>query len=285
MTSITSEEFLRWNESIIHLIGSDNVERFPESLVYAIEGLTHLDNGLIVFYGKNTKPVNIYDNAEESLRYQNIDAYFEGAYLLDPYYRAGLEGIETGLYHLSDISPPGFYNSEYYKRFFRSSMISDEVGFIVHLEENCFANVSLVNLFGSPAFSKTEINRLRLALPVVRDILEKYRGHQKEQVGEDAPQLHSQLEAALSVFGSSVLTRRECEIVRMYLHGHSTKSIAERLFISDHTVSLHRKNLYAKLKVSSQAELFHLFIESLSCVDKELKYDPLELYLHNKALP
>ena len=63
------------------------------------------------------------------------------------------------------------------------------------------------------------------------------------------------------------------------------KSIAEKLFISEHTVSLHRKNLYAKLKLTSQAELFSLFIDSLSCFEGNADYDPLEKFLINKITP
>ena len=94
---------------------------------------------------KKLKPINVYDNADESLRYHNIDVFFEGAYLLDPYYRAGVEGIESGLYHLPEIAPTGFKTSEYYKRFYEHSMIGDEVGFIIHLEKNCFCTYIIGN--------------------------------------------------------------------------------------------------------------------------------------------
>jgi len=68
-------------------------------------------------------------------------------------------------------------------------------------------------------------------------------------------------------------------VVQLFLHGHSTKSIAERLSISPETVKLHRKNSYAKLDVSSQAELFHLFIDSLASIRSYQGGDPLIGYL------
>ena len=53
---------------------------------------------------------------------------------------------------------------------------------------------------------------------------------------------------------------REREIVSMILQGHSTESVALRLDISPGTVKVHRKNIYRKLKVSSQGELFAAFM-------------------------
>ena len=87
----------------------------------ALEVLVPSDIGLIVVYGEKMKPVNIYDNAVAAQRSLQIDAYFEGPYLLDPYYRAGINGIKSGLYRLSDLAPSGFRQSEYYKSYFEPS--------------------------------------------------------------------------------------------------------------------------------------------------------------------
>jgi DNA-binding CsgD family transcriptional regulator len=56
------------------------------------------------------------------------------------------------------------------------------------------------------------------------------------------------------------LTLREREIITMVLRGHSTESIAMQLSISPGTVKIHRKNIYRKMKVSTQAELFAAFL-------------------------
>ncbi|MNQ98388.1 transcriptional regulator NarP [compost metagenome] len=47
------------------------------------------------------------------------------------------------------------------------------------------------------------------------------------------------------------------------LRGNSSKAIAKRLDISQETVKVHRRNLYSKLGVSSQSELFSLFLQHL----------------------
>lgn len=52
------------------------------------------------------------------------------------------------------------------------------------------------------------------------------------------------------------LTPREKEIIKLILKGYNTKQIAEALFISAHTVSTHRKNIWHKLEISSYTELY-----------------------------
>ena len=57
------------------------------------------------------------------------------------------------------------------------------------------------------------------------------------------------------------LTKRETEILMLIARAKSNKEIAEELFISDQTVSVHRKNLMRKLKVSNSAGLIKFFVE------------------------
>nr|WP_237684321.1 helix-turn-helix transcriptional regulator [Pseudaminobacter soli] len=58
------------------------------------------------------------------------------------------------------------------------------------------------------------------------------------------------------------LTPRELEVVGLVLEGHSSESISSLLGISAGTVRIHRKNIYAKMRISSQRELFAIFIRS-----------------------
>ena len=51
------------------------------------------------------------------------------------------------------------------------------------------------------------------------------------------------------------LTRREIEILSEIAEEKDNKEIAQKLYISDQTVSVHRKNIMKKLKVNSNQEL------------------------------
>lgn len=51
------------------------------------------------------------------------------------------------------------------------------------------------------------------------------------------------------------LTARERQIAQLFAEGHSTKSIAHMLFLSDKTIASHRENTFRKLGIRSIAEL------------------------------
>jgi DNA-binding NarL/FixJ family response regulator len=65
-------------------------------------------------------------------------------------------------------------------------------------------------------------------------------------------------------FGDNILTQREREITQLLLRGHSTKSVARELDIAPGTVMVHKRNLFSKLGITSQYELFSRFIDNLS---------------------
>ena len=57
------------------------------------------------------------------------------------------------------------------------------------------------------------------------------------------------------------LSQREIEIIKCLSEGKNTKSIAETLFISEHTVKTHRRNIMQKMRVNTSAELIKLAMD------------------------
>ncbi|OLY93771.1 hypothetical protein BUE76_19190 [Cnuella takakiae] len=53
----------------------------------------------------------------------------------------------------------------------------------------------------------------------------------------------------------ALLTRREKEIISLLAEGKTTNDIAALLYISHHTVSTHRKNIYSKLELATFSQL------------------------------
>ncbi|KUG40604.1 helix-turn-helix transcriptional regulator [Pseudomonas savastanoi pv. fraxini] len=58
------------------------------------------------------------------------------------------------------------------------------------------------------------------------------------------------------------LTGREIEVLKLALSGFSNSEIAGKLSVSPETVKVHRRNLYSKLNIKSQSELFAYFFQS-----------------------
>lgn len=50
------------------------------------------------------------------------------------------------------------------------------------------------------------------------------------------------------------LTKREVEILTLVVEGHSSKEVADILFISKRTVDFHLDNVYGKLKVRNKMQ-------------------------------
>lgn len=58
------------------------------------------------------------------------------------------------------------------------------------------------------------------------------------------------------------LTKREVQIIRMICQGLSTKEIAQSLYLSEFTISTHRKNIFRKVDTRNTAELIHFAREN-----------------------
>jgi len=269
-------EFSHQLAAIMPEIGS---ERLPSLLVLMLKSLVPFDNAVILHYRHDEQPLLLYNDAPPLEQEKQIDKFVNGVFLLDPFYRAAVDAHASGLHRLSDLAPIGFEKTEYYRSYFRYTEIKDEIGFIIHLSAGQFINISMGRVSLSQRFNRTHINVLEDITEVIETVCKLQWA--TENGPQQAPEnkLPGQLDSALKDFGTAYLTDRETQVVQLFLHGHSTKSIAERLGISPETVKLHRKNSYAKLDVSSQAELFHLFIDSLASLSNYSGGDPLVGYL------
>jgi DNA-binding CsgD family transcriptional regulator len=58
-----------------------------------------------------------------------------------------------------------------------------------------------------------------------------------------------------------VLSRREKEVLALIAEGYTSPQMAEKLFVSPHTVDTHRKNLLMKLDVKNTATLIRFAVE------------------------
>ena len=262
--------------AIMPEIGSD---RLPSLLISMLKSLVPFDNAVILHYRRDVTPVVHYNDIPTQERETQIDGFVNSAFILDPFYRAAVDQRISGFHRLSDLAPEGFEKTEYYRSYFKHTDINDEVGYIIHLSPSQFMNISLSRMTLTQRFNRTQISILNDINDVIEAICKQHWNAEVQSNASQENQLPGQLDSALKYFGTAYLTDRESQVVQLFLHGHSTKSIAERLGISPETVKLHRKNSYAKLDVSSQAELFYLFIDSLASLTSYSGGDPLVGYL------
>ncbi|VVQ13486.1 helix-turn-helix transcriptional regulator [Pseudomonas fluorescens] len=241
-------------------------------LASAFGHLVSIESVLISLEHKDRAPQLLYQRGiPEKYRESIIDRYFSGGYLLDPFCLAVEQGLAEGFYHLEEIAPDNFFESEYYKTYYLKAGSSEDSFYIVDTVNDSQISVSLFQGFGGEALKAEQLNLLRAVEPLVREFLSEFgpRGlHKSGAIQADVEatvhdDFKQRLQGAFENFGRELLTEREREVAHMVLRGHSVKSTASQFGISPETVRMHRKGLYLKLKVNSQAELFALFFEWL----------------------
>lgn len=242
----------------------------PAALVGALRHVVPFDYSVMFAYRGQERPLAPYDTFAPEQSVVFVADYLESPYLLDPFYQVYAERKEPGLYRLREIAPDRFYHSEYYRSYYRRIELAEEIGFLVSLPHDMMLVISLMRADTSAPFSDRDMNKLRCMEPVVHASAARHwrnLGHLQSPDSESKtarPALNLQVINAFENFGDGVLTPREREVVCMVLSGYSSNSIGRQFKITTGTVKIHRKNIYAKLGISSQSELFSLFIADRS---------------------
>jgi DNA-binding CsgD family transcriptional regulator len=273
-----------WNQLIETCIACLGEEIFFENLCDELQNIINLDKAnMIIAYPCNNRPIVLAHSLTKKDISPHIEHYLNGLYLLDPFYQASSQGMPSGFYQLEDVAPDGFYQTEFFKRYYKAGNITDDLGYCFAVEDidsqSDYIHISFA-CTSDEEFDQRQLDELKAMESVIRELVLKqlHLTDNKVLLKRDST-LHGQLMKIMNEFGSSILTNREREVLQMILHGHSSQGIAVKLGIALRTVKLHRQNLYRKLDITTQAELFYLFIDSLSCIDGTRGHDPLVSYL------
>ncbi|PYC17629.1 LuxR C-terminal-related transcriptional regulator [Pseudomonas mosselii] len=248
---------LSWHQGVGQCIEHLDRPSFWRTLATLLGDFVEVDTWVALLFSHD-KPL-IFD--QSPYEREGIDplvsVYANGLYLLDPFYISSRERPLTGLVRLADVAPEQFQQTDYYRLYFTHNVVADEVQFNLALGDG---RTLCLSLGGRSRFDAQAIAQLELVRPWLIGLL-RQRLH-FEQLPERAPakpalglaqgrdEARRQLE--------SVLTARELDVVRLILAGHSNKETAIKLKLSAETVKVHRRNVYRKLDVNSQSELFSL---------------------------
>ena len=247
-----------------------------KAITELIKGLERLVNGCsseVIIYTKGQPPKMTHHRVLASGDpLVQVDGYISGGYLLDPYYRKAIDEQAQGIFALKDVAFPGFKESEYYNIYFDQAGVRDEACFLFQLENKSVASISIARMVTDDDFTREDIQLLESTFPLVKLIIARWLESASKR---SQPTIEWLLDNALARFGTSVLTPKERDILELLLRGHSVKLIAQKLSNSLGTIKHHRKNIYTKLDVCSQAELFYLFISALREAPNDSTADPL----------
>lgn len=241
--------------TVVAALGSEDLYA---ALRAFINGIVRIDNCVALVFDRQGPPLILHQWSPQQPNYFQM-LYSQGAYTLDPFYRASL-GDRDGVMLLKDVAPDGFGESDFYKAYYEKVNMIDEIGLLCPVDEQRTIHLSLGRRSSSCLYAADDLAHMKQLRPLLSTILLKQyhlQGAAGDAIGNAAPEHAGQWLKPFHV------TAREAEIADMILRGHSNASMGVILAISAETVKVHRKNLYAKMRISSQAELFQLFISHI----------------------
>lgn len=256
-----------WYALLGDLVSQVGEPGFPDALAQTLGQLTQFAYTVTFAYNGPDVPLCLHHTFPPKQYAIHVSEYEIGPYLLDPLYKATTNGVRSGVFRLGDVAPDQFYKSEYYRSYYVQTGPVDEIAMFIPGNGSWTIVTSLMRPHSHPAFSVRELCALRCVEPLLGRIAQAHwrtdprlKAVKPEQ--DDKDMLRRTVEDALRRLGMPLLTPRETEVVGLVLRGHSSESIANILGISAGTVRIHRKNVYAKMRISSQRELFSIFMQS-----------------------
>src|SRR5690625_1163139 len=244
---------------------------FGEKIDGLLSNSMPFDMSCIFLFSSKSVPVLIHDGYSESLSRKTLKAYLRGGYLLDPFYVACVKHHQPGIWRMEELAPDSFFTSDFVisKEIHpcvstEKGYLSEEVGFIVPLNDELSAVYSLMRSSYSSRFSSDEIDRLTVLFPVVSSSIVFHCKNDAASKNITSSAEKENVEDAFVHAFDDRLTETQRLVVKMILRGHSSMSIANEMGISEGTVKLHRSNIYSRLNLSTQTELFRIFIDYLT---------------------
>jgi DNA-binding CsgD family transcriptional regulator len=250
-----------WMKAAGRIVETIGTPQFPAALADGLRQVAPYDFTVIFGYVGSARPLDLYDDFPPDRRRLHVEQYLEGPYLLDPFFLASLDLSEPGLWRLREIAPDRFYQGEYYRSYYAQTGLAEEIGYLVQVNSGLVLVISLMRK--EKRFSNAELRALKSVWPIVDAACRKTWQDLPVEHGAQSDGMEERIESAFLSVGEGVLTPRERQVVELTLRGHSADAIGKRLEISSGTVRIHRRNIYSKLRISSQGELFSMFINAI----------------------
>ena len=251
-----------WHSAIAGIVAAAGSEHLADALVQAVGlAVRHQGTCLMAFH-RDARPEVLHHTLEPAGRKHYLERYLAGPYLLDPLYQLAIRPRKPSVTRFRDELPDRFRSSEYYRQYCERTHLRDEMDFLAGVSDK--TTVVLVVGRRDRRFTRAELARLELVEPMVTASMRRIWQYWESSSGASGTDpVHERLLHCFERFGESVLTERERQVSQLLLRGHSSKSIARQLQIAPGTVMVHKRNLFSKLGISSQYELFSLLIDQL----------------------
>ncbi len=255
-------------------------QRALDNVSAALKNLVAYDYTTCLILRRDAAPLFVFG---ELPRGQEPVPYGETPYVLDPLYQHFEAGTLPLCCSLREIMPDAFEQSEFFSYYYDHAEAFDEFSFNIPLHEGTVAHVAMTRTGDAALFTGAEQARFIAVEPLVSRVVLTYAQTRYRELGlanPDAHSFHMHMRGVLDRFGSSYLTDREKQVLRMSWRGYSDLLSADKLEIQPSTLRNHKKSIFRKLGVTSQGQIFALLIKALNMPAEDIEgVDPLELLL------
>lgn len=251
----------QWSRGVAEIMPVLHKPGFEASVLQAVRRLVDFCFVMSFAYVGHDRPKALGDTLTAQRRKLIVQDYLAGPYMLDPFVQQAAAGVRSGCFRLLDLAPDRFRQSEYHRLHYGLTGIREEVGFFFPMPGDGVGVLSMARWEEAPRLGRREIGILKLIEPALGALCAEHYASRAAPLLEDSRPPFTQ---AYQQFGGKLLSEREREIVALVLQGHSTESIAGRLDISPGTVKIHRRNIYRKLGIGTQAGLFASFLRFIA---------------------
>ena len=270
----------RWNVDMAKAISAAGTDAFFTTLFDAIRNQLKVSFPQVWLYHRDLPPKLLDHDIPKAHQTVQIDRYLEGPYREDPFYQISMSSPRSHIYRLDRLAGGTFEQSGYYQDYYGDTGTVDEVIFLTKLEDGSVVNFSIMRLTSQGQFTQEEYDLLYSLAEPVAAIIQSHC-HRDDFVVTNLlqPGMDAQIDRAFRTFGTDFVSTREREVLELMLRGYGADISAERLDISLETVRRHRKSIYKKIDVNSQADLFALFIHTMPYIGEAHGSDPLSVYM------
>lgn len=262
---------MNWIEASAGVVEALGTPDFAPRLVAALRTVAPFEHSVTFAYHEDRRPIALHDEFPAWKRQVMVADYQAGPYLLDPLYLNSMAPVVPRLVRLREVAPDRFYQGEYFRNYYVQTELAEEIGFMVDAGHGVSVVISAMRT--SRVFSAREFRELAAVVPFVAAAARRnWEGlvsqfEAQPAPAQEGPRLAALIEAAFQNVGRNLLTPRETEIVEYTLKGYSAEATGQTLGISPGTVRIHKRNIYSKLRIGSQGELFSRFIAALAELD------------------
>lgn len=252
---------------VVDLIGEASF--FDGVAQYLGNAITH-EYCLALLHRPNSAPTVLYDGLSPLGYELGLKNFLRQTYRINPFISACNTGVQAGFHRMAEFSQgKNSQDGDIAKISEVHYDTNEELGFVTE---------------GWPR----GMQELLLAIPLDTGEVVEFSLSQKEQASNAETQVEGWLQQTVPIVISAVrkhcqialgvpsqsqanfrtwhnktrrfdnLSEREMDVVNLVLAGYSSEAIRMKLHIALPTVKSHRRNIYHKLGVSSQAELFAL---------------------------